>query len=108
MLPASCVYHATFSGCRLNAACCLYTATLCSCKVEAGSCSFSAKLCGCKLAASRVQEEVQEAAKLANAHDFILALPNGYQTMVSASWTVRAHVHFATCWNSVHLIARLM
>lgn len=30
-----------------------------------------------------VQEEVQEAAKLANGHDFMLALPHGYATKVS-------------------------
>ncbi len=29
-----------------------------------------------------MQEEVQQAAKLANAHDFILALPDGYATKV--------------------------
>lgn len=32
---------------------------------------------------SCLQEEVQEAAKMANAHDFILALPDGYATKVS-------------------------
>ena len=29
-----------------------------------------------------VQEEVEEAARLANAHAFIMALPRGYSTMV--------------------------
>ena len=31
---------------------------------------------------SSTQEEIVQAAKLADAHDFILALPNGYQTVV--------------------------
>ena len=31
-----------------------------------------------------VQEQIETAAKLANAHDFISTLPDGYSTVVSA------------------------
>ena len=32
------------------------------------------------------QAELEEAARQANAHEFIMALPQGYQTMVTDKW----------------------
>lgn len=37
---------------------------------------------GCVREEQLTQAEVERAAKLAYAHDFIMALPNGYQTLV--------------------------